>query len=124
VAAGASLGAGPTTSYHTGRLPATGGPEVECLGVELCEPCLHPQQLTRPGIIKDLIHRDDRLGAKLRDGVEPLRVRGVEYEPGGDVAVHPATPAGHGPLLRSRCFWTLPTAVRGSSSTNSTTSGT
>jgi MOSC domain-containing protein YiiM len=31
--------------------------EVECLGVELCEPCLHLQKLTRPGIIKDLIHR-------------------------------------------------------------------
>jgi MOSC domain-containing protein YiiM len=30
--------------------------DVECLGVELCEPCLHLQQLTRPGIIKDLIH--------------------------------------------------------------------
>jgi hypothetical protein len=57
--------------------------------VELCEPCLHPQQLTRPGIIKDLIHRDDRLDAKLRDGVELLRVRGVEHEPVGDVAAHP-----------------------------------
>jgi MOSC domain-containing protein YiiM len=31
--------------------------EVECLGVELCEPCLHLQKLTRPGTIKDLIHR-------------------------------------------------------------------
>jgi len=31
--------------------------EVVCLGVELCEPCLHLQSLTRPGIIKDLIHR-------------------------------------------------------------------
>lgn len=31
--------------------------EVECLGTELCEPCLHLRQLTRPGIIKDLIHR-------------------------------------------------------------------
>jgi MOSC domain-containing protein YiiM len=31
--------------------------EVECLGVELCEPCLHLHSLTRPGIIKDLIHR-------------------------------------------------------------------
>jgi MOSC domain-containing protein YiiM len=31
--------------------------EAECLGVELCEPCLHLQSLTRPGIIKDLIHR-------------------------------------------------------------------
>jgi MOSC domain-containing protein YiiM len=26
--------------------------DVECLGVELCEPCLHLQQMTRPGIIK------------------------------------------------------------------------
>ncbi|HJU48289.1 MAG TPA: MOSC domain-containing protein [Gaiellaceae bacterium] len=31
--------------------------EVECYGVELCEPCLHLQELTRPGIIKDLVHR-------------------------------------------------------------------
>jgi len=31
--------------------------EVECLGVELCEPCRHLQSLTRPGIIKELIHR-------------------------------------------------------------------
>jgi MOSC domain-containing protein YiiM len=31
--------------------------DVECVGVELCEPCLHLQRLTRPGMIKDLIHR-------------------------------------------------------------------
>lgn len=31
--------------------------EVECLGVELCEPCLHLQSLTRPGIIDALLHR-------------------------------------------------------------------
>jgi MOSC domain-containing protein YiiM len=31
--------------------------EVECLGVELCEPCLHLQSLTRPGIIAELVHR-------------------------------------------------------------------
>jgi MOSC domain-containing protein YiiM len=31
--------------------------EVECLGVELCEPCVHLEGLTRPGIIKDLVHR-------------------------------------------------------------------
>ena len=30
---------------------------VECYGVELCEPCLHLEQMTRPGIIKDLTHR-------------------------------------------------------------------
>jgi MOSC domain-containing protein YiiM len=31
--------------------------EVECFGVEICEPCMHLQEMTRPGIIKDLIHR-------------------------------------------------------------------
>ena len=31
--------------------------DVECFGVELCEPCLHLQRLTRAGIIKELIHR-------------------------------------------------------------------
>jgi len=31
--------------------------EVECLGVELCEPCRHLEQMTRPGIIKELTHR-------------------------------------------------------------------
>jgi MOSC domain-containing protein YiiM len=31
--------------------------DVECLGVEICEPCRHLQRMTRPGIIKDLIHR-------------------------------------------------------------------
>jgi MOSC domain-containing protein YiiM len=31
--------------------------DVECFGVELCEPCLHLEQLTRPGMIKALVHR-------------------------------------------------------------------
>ena len=31
--------------------------EVECVGVELCEPCLHLQSLTRAGIIEELVHR-------------------------------------------------------------------
>jgi MOSC domain-containing protein YiiM len=43
--------------------------EVECQGVELCEPCLHLQQLTRPGIIKDLIHRAGINADILTDGV-------------------------------------------------------
>jgi MOSC domain-containing protein YiiM len=30
---------------------------IECLGVELCEPCLHLQKLTPPGIIDELVHR-------------------------------------------------------------------
>jgi MOSC domain-containing protein YiiM len=31
--------------------------EVECFGVELCEPCAHLEELTRPGMIKALVHR-------------------------------------------------------------------
>ena len=31
--------------------------EVECYGVELCEPCRHLESMTRPGIIKELTHR-------------------------------------------------------------------
>ena len=42
--------------------------DVECLGVELWKPCLHLQQLTRPGIIKDLIHRGGLNADILTDG--------------------------------------------------------
>jgi len=42
--------------------------DVECLGVDLCEPCLHLQQLTRPGIIKELIHRGGLNADVLNDG--------------------------------------------------------
>jgi MOSC domain-containing protein YiiM len=38
-----------------GKRFAVGG--VECFGVELCEPCLHLQSMTRPGIIDELVHR-------------------------------------------------------------------
>jgi MOSC domain-containing protein YiiM len=31
--------------------------EIECYGVELCEPCSHLESMTRPGIIKGLVHR-------------------------------------------------------------------
>ena len=31
--------------------------EVECVGVELCEPCSHLEAMTRPGIMKELVHR-------------------------------------------------------------------
>jgi MOSC domain-containing protein YiiM len=30
---------------------------VECLGVELCEPCAHLEGLTRPGVLRGLVHR-------------------------------------------------------------------
>jgi MOSC domain-containing protein YiiM len=31
--------------------------EVECEGVELCEPCTHLEGMTRPGVIKGMVHR-------------------------------------------------------------------
>ncbi|HZC12754.1 MAG TPA: MOSC domain-containing protein [Thermoleophilaceae bacterium] len=30
---------------------------VECVGVELCEPCSHLQSLTYPGVLRGLVHR-------------------------------------------------------------------
>ena len=30
---------------------------LECVGVELCEPCQHLESLTQPGVIKSLVHR-------------------------------------------------------------------
>ena len=42
--------------------------DVECYGVELCEPCLHLQELTRPGIIKELVHRAGINADILTDG--------------------------------------------------------
>jgi len=43
--------------------------EVKCYGVELCEPCLHLQSMTRPGIMKDLVHRAGINADILTDGV-------------------------------------------------------
>src|SRR5690242_16988366 len=31
--------------------------EVECEGIELCEPCRHLQSLTEPGVLRGLVHR-------------------------------------------------------------------
>jgi MOSC domain-containing protein YiiM len=42
--------------------------DVECYGVEICEPCLHLQELTRPGIIKELVHRAGLNADILSDG--------------------------------------------------------
>ena len=41
---------------------------IECVGVELCEPCLHLESMTRPGIIKDLAHRAGLNADVLNDG--------------------------------------------------------
>jgi len=42
--------------------------EVECYGVELCEPCKHLQSMTRPGIIEELVHRAGINADILTDG--------------------------------------------------------
>jgi MOSC domain-containing protein YiiM len=42
--------------------------EVECYGVELCEPCTHLEDMTRPGIIVDLVHRAGINADILTDG--------------------------------------------------------
>jgi MOSC domain-containing protein YiiM len=42
---------------------------VECLGVEICEPCLHLQRMTRAGIIKELVHRGGLNADILGDGI-------------------------------------------------------
>ena len=41
---------------------------VECYGVEICEPCLHLEELTRPGIIRELVHRAGLNADILTDG--------------------------------------------------------
>ena len=43
--------------------------EVECEGLELCEPCSHLQGLTDPGVLRGLVHRGG-LRAAIRRGGE------------------------------------------------------
>ncbi len=54
--------------------------EVECRGVELCEPCVHLESMTEPGVVKALVHRaglnaEILVGGALRagDAVVPLQ---------------------------------------------------
>jgi MOSC domain-containing protein YiiM len=42
--------------------------DVECEGVELCEPCLHLESMTQPGVIKALVHRAGLNADILNDG--------------------------------------------------------
>jgi len=41
---------------------------VDCVGVELCEPCAHLQSLTKPGVLKGLVHRAGLNADVLNDG--------------------------------------------------------
>ena len=52
--------------------------EVECLGQRRCEPCAHLERLTRPGVLRALVHRgglraDILRGGELRVG-DPVEV--------------------------------------------------
>ena len=41
---------------------------VECVGKELCEPCRHLQSLTRPGVLRGLVHRGGLVADIVRGG--------------------------------------------------------
>jgi MOSC domain-containing protein YiiM len=41
---------------------------VECEGIELCEPCNHLQGLTKPGVLRGLVHRGGLRAAILTEG--------------------------------------------------------
>jgi MOSC domain-containing protein YiiM len=43
--------------------------DVECRGIELCEPCSHLESLTQPGVIKGLVHRAGLNAEILSSGV-------------------------------------------------------
>ena len=42
--------------------------EVECEGVELCEPCNHLEGLTQPGVMRGMVHRAGLCAEVLRGG--------------------------------------------------------
>ena|SRR5919201_6337723 len=42
--------------------------DVDCAGVELCEPCAHLQGMTRPGVIDGMVHRAGLNADVLTDG--------------------------------------------------------
>jgi MOSC domain-containing protein YiiM len=42
--------------------------DVQCLGIELCEPCTHLQSMTQPGVLNGLVHRAGLNADILSDG--------------------------------------------------------
>ncbi len=42
--------------------------DVECLGVELCEPCASLEAMTKPGVLKGMVHRAGLNADVLSDG--------------------------------------------------------
>lgn|SRR5215211_627531 len=41
---------------------------VDCVGIELCEPCRHLQAMTRPGVLQGMVHRAGLNADILTDG--------------------------------------------------------
>jgi MOSC domain-containing protein YiiM len=61
---------------------AVGG--VECVGQEWCEPCAHLQGLTKPGVLRGLVHRgglraDIVQGGRIAVGDEIVRVSSAAH---------------------------------------------
>jgi len=52
--------------------------DVECRGIELCEPCAHLQSLTYPGIMRALVHKA---------GLNAEIISGGEISVGDEIAV-------------------------------------
>lgn len=42
--------------------------EIECVGVELCEPCAHLESMTSPGVLAGLVHQAGLNADILNDG--------------------------------------------------------
>ena len=42
--------------------------DVECEGIELCEPCSHLESVTHPGVLKGMVHRAGLNADILNDG--------------------------------------------------------
>ncbi len=42
--------------------------DVDCDGIELCEPCSHLEGLTQPGVLRGLVHRGGLRAAILSEG--------------------------------------------------------
>lgn len=61
---------GVALNHLIGREFAVG--EARLQGIRLCEPCDHLQKLTRPGVMKGLLHRGGLRARIVQDG--PIRV--------------------------------------------------
>jgi MOSC domain-containing protein YiiM len=61
---------GVALNHLVGRIFQVGG--IRMRGIRLCEPCKHLQGMTRPGVMKALLHRGGLRAQILDDG--PIRV--------------------------------------------------